>query len=175
MGVAYDQYLAQHKANVFQGFRWLKDNLPEIVFPLGEKYVDYEWQIGMAHDTSKDDETEYHAYDAYFYGGNRSYAVQQAFNKAWLLHIHRNPHHWQYWILVNDDPGQDGAILIDMDHNYIIEMICDWWAFSWASGNLFEIFKWYDEHKQWIKFSVKTRAEVENILFQMEKKLGETE
>nr|DAE02562.1 MAG TPA: hypothetical protein [Siphoviridae sp. ctmYS12] len=29
---------------------------------------------------------------------------------------------------------------MDMPYNYIIEMICDWWAFSWNKGNLQEIF-----------------------------------
>ena len=172
MSVEYDQYLAKHKACVFQGFQWLQDNLPELLIPDGYTYTDYEWQIGKAHDMSKTEQDEYAAYDAYFYGGNRSFAVQQAFNKAWLLHIHRNPHHWQYWILINDDPGQD-AVFIDMDYQYIIEMICDWWAFSWASGKLDGIFTWYEEHRQWIKFSPKTRHEVDNILYQMEQKIKE--
>lgn len=27
---------------------------------------------------------------------------QQAFDRAWLLHQHRQPHHWQFWLLLND-------------------------------------------------------------------------
>ena len=101
--------------------------------------------------------------NAYFYGGNRSYAVVQEFNYAWLRHIHRNPHHWQYWILVNDDPDE-GEVVMDMPYNYIIEMICDWWAFSHMKGDLTEIFKWYDEHRDYMKLSDNTRKEVEWIL-----------
>src|SRR5688572_29402107 len=26
-----------------------------------------------------------------------------AFDKAWLHHQHRNPHHWQHWLLREDD------------------------------------------------------------------------
>lgn len=168
MSIQYDQYLTQHKANVKKGFEWIRDNLPELV--IGD--YDYEWQIGMAHDESKTQPDEYEAYDAYFYGGNRSFAVTQAFNKAWLLHIHRNPHHWQHWILINDEPNE-GEILIEMPYNYILEMICDWWAFSWAKGDLTEIFKWYGEHKDYIKLNKKSHATVEHILEQIKSKLEE--
>ena len=168
MSVAYDQYLTQHKANVKKGFEWIRDNLPELV--IGD--YDYEWQIGMAHDASKTNPDEYEAYDAYFYGGNRSYAVVQAFNKAWLMHIHRNPHHWQHWVLINDEPDE-GEILIEMPYNYILEMICDWWAFSWAKGDLTEIFKWYEEHKDYIKLHEPSRRAVEINLAMIKEKLEE--
>jgi hypothetical protein len=43
-------------------------------------------------------------------------------------------------------------------------MICDWWAFSWSKGKLDEIFAWYDEHKDYMMLSDKTRYTVEMIL-----------
>ena len=58
-----------------------------------------------------------------------------------------------------------------MPYNYIIEMICDWWAFSWNSGNLNEIFDWYDEHKDYMKLSEKTHKMVEDILSKIKDKL----
>lgn len=54
---------------------------------------------------------------------------------------------------------------------YIIEMICDWWSFSWQSGNLYEIFKWYEEHSKYIKLAQTTKITVEYILDNMKKKL----
>ena len=168
MSYRYDQYLNQHKSNVKKGFDWIRDNIPDLI----NTGFDFEWQIGLNHDQSKTEQDEYNAYDAYFYGGNRSFSVVQDFKKAWLLHIHRNPHHWQYWILINDDPDE-GTLIMDMPDNYIIEMICDWWAFSWSKGNLNEIFKWYDDHKEYIKLSIKTRQKVEDILYQIRKKLDE--
>lgn len=96
MSFQYDQYLTQHRSNVKRGFDWIAENLPELLVD----GFDYGWQIEFAHDKSKDEQDEYEAYDAYFYGGNRSYAVMQNYQKAWLLHLHRNPHHWQYWILI---------------------------------------------------------------------------
>lgn len=168
MSIQYDQYLEQHKLNVRRGFEWIRDNLPAL---LKDGY-DYEHQVCYAHDESKTKPDEYAAYDAYFYGNNKSYAVVQAFNKAWLYHIHRNPHHWQYWVLINDDP-ENGDTIIEMPYNYIIEMICDWWSFSWSKGKLDEIFKWYDDHKEHMKLHKNTRKIVEDILEQIKVKLAE--
>lgn len=111
-------------------------------------------------------------YDAYFYGGNRSYQVVRDYEYAWLLHIHRNPHHWQYYILHHDDPEEEETML-DMPYEYILEMICDWWSFSWSKENLYEIFNWYAEHKDYMKLSDKTRKTVEDILGKMRDKLDE--
>lgn len=168
MSTQYNQYLKDHKEGVIKSFEWIRDNLPELV----SDGTDYEWQIGTMHDFSKTRMDEYDAYDDYFYGKNRSHKVVQEFNKAWLLHIHRNPHHWQHWVLINDDP-ELGEIIIDMPYNYIIEMICDWWSFSWRQGKLDEIFKWYDEHKDYMKLSPKTRKTVEEILEKIKIKLEE--
>lgn len=169
MSREYDNYLEQHKGNVRKGFEWIRENLPKLV----ENIPNLEWQICFNHDQSKTNLDEYCAYDEYFYGNNRSYQVVQDFNYAWLTHLHRNPHHWQYYILINDDP-ELGEIIMDMPSNYIIEMICDWWAFSWSKGDLTEIFKWYDERKDYIKLSEKTRKEVESVLRMIKEKLSET-
>ena len=66
MSIAYDNYLTQHKDNVYRGYEWIKANLPEILLP----GVDYEWQLRFGHDHSKDMVAEYEPYDKYFYGGN---------------------------------------------------------------------------------------------------------
>ena len=170
MSREYDLYLQEHKENVFKGLEWIHENLSEVLE--GCNYGALEQQIRYNHDASKIEIDEYIAYDRYFYGGNRSYAVVQEFNYAWLQHIHRNPHHWQHWVLINDDPDE-GTMAIDMPYNYIIEMICDWWSFSWSKGDLREIFKWYDEHKDHMKLGDKTRKIVENILNEINKKLEE--
>lgn len=163
MSQEYSEYIVNHKNNVKNGFEWLKKYLPDIFDE--DLLSDTEANI-LHHDDSKTSVDEYDAYDAYFYGGNRSFEVVENFNRAWLLHIHRNPHHWQYWILRNDDPDQ-GEILIDIPDCYIIEMICDWWSFSWKQENLYEIFKWYEERKDYIKLSSYTRKKVEDILNKM--------
>lgn len=168
MSAEYDLYLELHKVNVAKAYEWLYKNLPEVV----DCKTNLERQICFDHDKSKSELDEYVPYDKYFYGNNKSYQVVQDFNKAWLLHIHRNPHHWQYWVLINDDP-KEGEIILDMPYNYIIEMICDWMSFSFKQDDLYEVFKWYDERKEYIKLSDKTRKTVDDILGKIKKKLDE--
>lgn len=167
MSHEYDIYITEHKENVLKGLDWLNKNIPEIVTDYYSILQDI-----CDHDASKYKPEEYDAYDKYFYGNNRSYAVVRDFKYAWLHHIHNNPHHWQYWILHNDEPGE-GINVLDMPYKYIIEMICDWWSFSWKKGNLNEIFGWYDDHKTYIKLSGFTRSTVENILKLIRNKLEE--
>ena len=130
-----------------------------------------EWQCTNAHDQSKYDKEEYDAYDKYFYG-NRSYEVVQNFNYAWLQHIHKNPHHWQHWILINDD-SELGIVALEIPLNYIIEMICDWWSFSWRSGNLYEIFDWYAKHRDGMQMNDTSRKIIEDILNKIRTKLDD--
>lgn len=161
MSIEYDQYLAEHIGNVNKGLNWMLDNLGL----KEEKTALEEAMASFNHDASKYDTEEYDAYDKYFYGGNRSYKVVQDFNYAWLHHIHKNPHHWQYWVLLEDDPESElpyKALEIPMP--YIFEMIADWWSFSWKSGNLFEIFNWYADHRSKQIINPKSREIVEYIL-----------
>ena len=167
MSWQYDNYLQNHKDGVMKGYEWIRENLPNLL--IGE--CDYEWQL-LNHDSSKSKIDEYQPYDNYFYGNNKSNAVLEEFNKAWLLHIHRNPHHWQHWVLINDNPD-DGEIVLDMPYKYIIEMVLDWWSFSWNNNKLDEIFNWYDQHKDYMKLSDNTRKIVVDILEQIKSKLQE--
>ena len=71
------------------------------------------------------------------------------------------------------DNPDEGMIILDMPDEYILEMICDWWSFSWAKGNLYEIFNWYNERKSYIKLSDETREKVEGVLDTIKDKLDE--
>lgn len=168
MSIQYDQYLVEHRDNVRKSIDWISHNLPDIM-SIHDYYYN---QIGWYHDYSKDTAEEYDAYDQYFYGSRKTKDVEDNFNKAWLHHIHNNPHHWQHWVLINDDPSK-GTVALIMPHRYVVEMICDWWSFSWANGNLYEIFDWYDSNKTHIQLHDITRDLVEEILGRMKSKLDE--
>ena len=152
MSYLYDEYLYDHISNVRKAFEWLMEHdiIPK------DTYIP---NLNM-HDESKRSAEEYDAYDKYFYGGNKSYKVVNSFNYAWLHHIHNNPHHWQYWVLQHDDEPEEA---LEIPFEYVLEMICDWWSFSFKSGNLYEIFDWYEKHKD-MKLHKKTRKLVEEIL-----------
>lgn len=169
MSKRYDQYLATHRANVCKAYFWIKDHLPELCIGYDELQ-----RVILSHDSSKYIPDEYEAYDAYFYGSDKSQKVNDEFKRAWLIHIHRNPHHWQHWVLINDDPEEEET-LIEMPHEQILAMICDWWSFSWNSGDLYEIFNWYDDHKHYIKLNDNTRETVEDILDKIKEKLDTKE
>ena len=165
MSYEYDQYLKEHKENIIRGLKWMEEYLPAS-FIDGKKMAEAQLNAEN-HDESKFSKDEYDAYDAYFYGGNRSYAVEKAFDLAWLHHQHNNPHHWQYWCLVDDDPSPHSSRALDMPLEYIYEMIADWWSFSWKNNNLMTIFSWYDEHYDYIQLSKTTRITVDMILTSM--------
>ena len=170
MSIEYDLYLEQHRKAVRDGLRWISEKLPKLL--INNDIWRYEWQIASVHDRSKESKEEYAPYDAYFYSGEITSEVKKRFDYAWLHHIHSNKHHWQYWVLINDDPNE-GEIVMDMPKDYIIEMICDWWSFSWQCGDLYEMLKWYDDRKNYIKLSEKTRKHVEHILSEIKRKLDE--
>ena len=167
MSLKYDDYLNQHILNVANASDWIRQNIG-----LDVNSFDISSNV-FIHDDSKYSKEEYDAYDAYFYGRKRTKEVKDNFNYAWLHHIHNNPHHWQYWVLINDDPD-NGIVALDIPYKYVIEMICDWWSFSWRTGNLYEIFNWYDKHKDYMILSENTRELVEDILAQIKKKLDES-
>jgi len=169
MSLEYDEYLKEHIQNVTNGLRWIADNLNLRKLGISESDVSLALENAGLHDQSKYDQEEYRPYDDYFYGGNKSHAVKTAFDEAWLHHQHVNPHHWQYWVLINDDDGVNKALPMPTD--YILEMIADWWSFSWREGNLMEIFNWYDKHRDVILFEEETRKTVEKILNEMRKVL----
>lgn len=165
MSAVYDVYIREHKEYVVKAFHWLKENVPHVV---GDMTTFEEGEY--SHDESKYSPEEYDAYDAYFYGNNRSFKVVDDFRRAWLHHIHNNTHHWQHWVLINDDP-KEGTVALAMPHINVVEMISDWWAFSHKSGNLYEIFDWYEKHKSYMILHDSTRREVEHILDEIKKVL----
>lgn len=165
MSVAYDEYLTTHIENVKRGIDWLYEHIPYVRSLVPDR-IDV-MNLGIIHDNSKYEPAEYAAYDDYFYG-EKSAEVRKAFEYAWLHHIHRNPHHWQYWVLIHDDEPMEA---LEMPETYVIEMIADWWSFSWKNNNLFEIFDWYEKHSKGMILHPKTRELIEKILSLMEEEL----
>lgn len=167
MSDKYNDYLSDHVSNVQKAAKWLFDH--DIVdldtFKIVMRHV-------QEHDASKFFAPEYEAYDDYFYGGMKTEDIQDAFDYAWLHHIHNNPHHWQYWVL-NEDEGVTKPL--DMPEEYIIEMIADWWSFSFRNSDLTEIFNWYAEHDKKMLLSVNTRKRVDDILDAIERELEKAE
>jgi len=142
------------------------------------------WKIklywrGITHDLSKLLPSEFVPYARYFYGdypehekfiqgeGKDCYNglfkedIQRHFDIAWLKHIHRNPHHWQYWLLQEDDGDLK---TIPMPMKYLKEMLADWHGAGMAITGENNTDEWFLKNedkiklgkiqKEWIKYKL---------------------
>lgn len=123
---------------------------------------------GITHDLSKLYPDEFFPYLDFFYRKKKKttgcYDPSQgneSFNRAWLKHIHRNPHHWQYWLLTQDD---DPDMILDMPMRYRKEMLADWMGAGKAQGYGDNTANWYAKHCKKIKIHPDTRYWIENQL-----------
>lgn len=124
------------------------------------------WQ-GIVHDWSKFLPDEMIPYAKFFYGGDKRkdafYTPSQGtndFNIAWLKHQHRNPHHWQHWVLQEDDGDK---FPLPMPRKYVFEMVCDWRGAGKASGNP-DTPAWYLRNKNRMILHSSTRTLAEALL-----------
>jgi hypothetical protein len=147
---------------------------------------------GLVHDLSKFKPCEWFPYADYFYGvpaptleelqaryssnNAKSYnwdkfrrtkeSVKAAFDKAWLFHQRKNPHHWQFWILKYDDGD---LIKIEMPEVYVKEMVADWVGASMAITGENKTAEWYEQNKNKIQLHPDTRMLVEKLVEELSK------
>src|SRR5207249_1167176 len=87
---------------------------------------------GVTHDLSKFLPSEWVPYAQHFYGDAAGRADKAAaFDSAWLYHQRRNPHHPQWWVLLQDS-GE--TKLLPMPDRYRREMLADWIGAGRAQG-----------------------------------------
>lgn len=166
----YPQYIKRHTDAVREAFYYLKNigafsGMPESEIDKCERLVG-------KHDHSKYGDDEWDAYNAYFYGADRSVEVEENFNRAWLHHIHENKHHWQHWVLIEDD--SEGMKAIEIPDCYIMEMLCDWFSFSLMNNDITNILTWYDINRETMILHPTTRRKVENIIDIIDRHRNET-
>ena len=132
--------------------------------------------LGLIHDWSKFRPSEFIPYARHFYGENRDEQIKKekvegydksrdrqdgVFNKAWLYHIHRNKHHWQYWLLVQDE---DKDVVLEMPNKYRKELLADWHGAGKAITGKNNTKEWYLKHKDKYQFHPDTRKWIERSL-----------
>lgn len=136
---------------------------------------------GIIHDWSKFLPSEWFPYVESFYGrgaelrakrkraGSLSHEeereldrIQVAFDHAWLLHQHRNPHHWQHWLLREDNGG---VKILEMPFPLRDEMLADWEGAGRAiTGRLGDSPAWYARNRSNINLARLTRAYIDDSL-----------
>jgi len=105
---------------------------------------------GIVHDLSKFRPSEWVPYCGFFYGGGPE-VWAEGFDSAWLAHQNRNPHHWQWWVLQEDDGGEK---VLDMPMQYRKEMLADWVGAGKAIwGKNSNTKEWYLRNRDVMKLS----------------------
>jgi len=126
---------------------------------------------GLTHDLSKFLPSEWLPYANYFYGKAHTVRDETGYYKptdtgdarfdfAWLLHQKRNDHHWQWWILPEDEGG---IKVLPMSREARLEMLCDWIGAGLAQGTP-GTRAWYLKNKDKMLLHPETRAWVERQL-----------
>jgi len=128
------------------------------------------WQ-GITHDISKLLPSEFFPYMEHFFGSKIGISRGRnktgyfkpvdtgdaAFDFAWLLHLKRNKHHWQYWCL----PDNGGGLkILEMPLKYRKEMLADWRGAGRAQGTP-DTKKWYDINRHKLSLGTETRRWIE--------------
>jgi hypothetical protein len=134
--------------------------------------------LGVVHDVSKFTPGEWFPYVNHFHGPNShhkdgSHAPKQirdetgyykptntgdvAFDFAWLLHQKRNKHHWQWWVLPEDEGG---LVALPIPPRYRLEMLADWRGAGRAQGTP-DTKAWYLKHRDKMKLDLLTREWIE--------------
>lgn len=135
----------------------------------GEKLGVPEIQL-VIHDDSKWSAMEFPQYAMNFHGDqssvNRAQTINN-FSRAWLHHMHNNPHHWQYWIFPDGYTPNlsdlEGGI-VQMPDKYALEMIADWMGASMAYTESWDMTDWLNENIPRIKLHSKTALYVRQKL-----------
>lgn len=157
----YDEYLNNHITCVKRSwYEILKPAMTEN-FDLSDETISEISDTISTHDNSKFDDEEYYAYLDWFYPSEDCPKDEKAFNMAWNHHQKSNPHHWQYWILLEDD--NEDPIYLDMPLKYVVEMCCDWHSFSMKNPES-TAYYWWTTNRHKIKVSDKTAKLIDQIV-----------
>lgn len=158
MSKQYDEYLFNHIQAVKACFG---------LFPVCKGFIDELTN----HDKSKYSDDEYWDYDDYFYPKKDSYGLEkERFQYAWLHHQNTNKHHWQYWVLINDE---DRIKALKMPDIYVYEMVADWGSFAYQKKDGSELIKWYESHKDKMILHEDTRKKVEELVPELARLIDE--
>ncbi len=108
----YFKYIIRHKIAVFQ-----------VGYAMGIPL-----RVLIMHDLSKlRPFAEFIPYAKAFYNehGEPEYTDSPEFDRAWLEHQHANPHHWEYWVLVQLDDDTLTTSALEIPPVYVKEMAAD--------------------------------------------------
>lgn len=140
--IKYLSYVLRHKWHVARG---------GMIFGVGW------WRI-LKHDWTKFLPSEWRPYARRFYGGG---AEDEDFKRAWLHHIHSSDHHWQHWVLLNDDGTVEP---LRMPAACVREMVADWYGAGYAITGRNDLESWYEHNGHKMTLHPSAREAVGQII-----------
>lgn len=109
------------------------------------------WRL-IIHDWSKFTPVEFINYSRHWHGSNSV----KGWAKAWLHHLHHNPHHPEYWLLswrgspdFYNGLGQGVAefvTVLPIPETYVREMVADWMGASKVFTGSYDISRWLNQN-----------------------------
>lgn len=119
------------------------------------------------HDASKFTVDEYPHYARQFHGDKGD---PEGFARAWLHHIHYNPHHWQHWIFPDGyAPAGSNSIdgVMEIPETYVREMVADWMGASYGYTGSWDMSDWLSKHLYKITLHPRSRDVLIGVLENM--------
>ena len=155
----YNKYIEEHRANVLRAWYEFNTSIMEALDELSIEEMETVLDNIKNHDESKYSKEEFEPYRNWFYTLDGEEKNKLAYDRAWLHHLANNPHHWQYWVNINDDGSIEP---IEMDEIYLAELFCDWVGMSYKFHNNPNDF--YNQRKDGIILAPLTRKKLEALL-----------
>jgi hypothetical protein len=154
--LAYFKYILKHKWFVLLAC-WRLD------VPL--------WRA-LWHDRSKLTRAEFSGYRKYFFDRKDEFRrgqldpakVDREFDLAWNHHQKSNPHHWEFWLLI-EKGGETRPV--PMPETYVREMVADWMGASRAKTGSWDIEEWVIKAAPGLVLHRQTAEDLQLILYSL--------
>jgi len=127
------------------------------------------------HDQSKYSPEEMMPYARHYFGDDENAPVGE-YERAWLHHIHWNPHHWEHWIYPMGPwvVGKNGLMrpapsaIFEMPDNYALEMVADWAGASATYLDTFDMSAWLTKNIPKIFIHPETAKYLRDVLRELD-------
>ncbi len=129
----------------------------------------------LVHDLSKFRPSEWKPYLGHFYGprctcpkDDRCAAClgrKAEFRLASHHHKHRNPHHPEYWV------DFKSGVPMEIPEALIREMVADWAGAGRAIDGKWEVWSWFDQHRDELRLAPHTTQRVVQLLDILRRKI----